>query len=81
MLDILSINRKVLVDKWRKTIAMEEWQFSSCHKITWKMEVVISRENYSTSNGVKSVKERQEQNISFRKGEIRGANLNISPNI
>lgn len=53
-IDILS-NTKVLTDKWSKRVEMEEWQFSSSHKITWKMEVVISRENYSINNGVKSV--------------------------
>lgn len=58
MLDILSSNRKVPVDKWSKTAEMEEWQFSSSYKITWKMEVVISIENYSINNGVKSVKQR-----------------------
>lgn len=59
MLDIL-FARKVLLDKWSKTVEMEELQFSSSHEITWKPVVAISRENHSVNNGVKGIRKKQE---------------------
>ena len=50
--------RKILVDKWDETVKIEELQFLSGHKITWKTVVAISRENHSTNNGVKGIHEK-----------------------
>lgn len=52
--------RKVLLDKWSKTVEMEDLQFSSSHKITWKTVVAISRENHYINNGDKGICKKQD---------------------